>query len=37
MCLVAGNPKPEVKWYLDNEEIKPDSDIEIKREGCKIL
>jgi len=39
MCLVAGNPKPEVKWYLDNEEIKPDSDIEIKREGerCMLL
>ncbi|XP_071443881.1 protein Obscurin isoform X2 [Hetaerina americana] len=27
------NPEPEVKWYKDNEEIKVDTRIHIKREG----
>nr|XP_002122169.1 myosin light chain kinase, smooth muscle isoform X2 [Ciona intestinalis] len=32
-CTVVGEPRPEITWYLDEEEVKAEADITITYEG----
>lgn len=35
ICEVQGDPRPDIKWFLEDEEIKPEADIVIEYEGTK--
>jgi len=35
ICEVNGDPRPDIKWFLEDEEIKPEADIVIEYEGTK--
>uniref|UniRef100_H2YHI4 Myosin light chain kinase, smooth muscle n=1 Tax=Ciona savignyi TaxID=51511 RepID=H2YHI4_CIOSA len=37
-CTVTGEPRPEITWYLDEEEVKAEADISITYEGdiCRL-